>query len=99
LLKDKSRKDMCAVNYVLLLFVFSIIFINARMMTRMIMTSIALLAIAMPQLLDASRTRSLQNRLLLKTGFVVIGLGYHAFMLLTNWQNVVPYIPYWSLNA
>lgn len=95
-LKDRDEDDMNAINYVVLMFIFSIIFINARMMTRMIMTMVSLIAIAIPQLLDKSRTRSLRDYSILKFGFIAIGFVYHAFMLLSNWQNVVPYIPFWS---
>jgi hypothetical protein len=96
LLKAPTEDDMNAVNYVLLMLVFSILFINARMMTRMIMTTVALVAIAIPQLLDKSRTRSLNDYVLLKLAFLGIGSAYHAFMLFTNWQHVVPYVPFWS---
>ena len=95
-LKDPDQKDMTAVNYILLLFVSSVIFIQARMMTRVIMTLAAFLAIAMPQLLDKSRTKSDLNYFALKFSFIIIGFVYHAFLLLTNWQNVVPYIPFWG---
>ena len=95
-LNEKNQDDMTAVNYTVLLFISSIIFTNARIMIRVIMTAVALLAIAMPQLLDKSRTKSLRDYTILKMAFFAIGLVYHAFMLLTNWQNVVPYIPYWS---
>lgn len=94
-LENRTEEDMNAVNYVVLMLVFSIIFTNARMMTRMIMTMTALVAIAIPQLLDKPRTKSLRDYLILKIAFVSIGIGYHAFMLLSNWQNVVPYIPFW----
>lgn len=96
LLKDKNEDDASALSYVVLMFVFSILFINARMMTRMIMTEVALIAIAIPQLLDKARTSSHRDHLILKLGFIAIGFIYHAFLLLSNWQNVIPYIPYWS---
>ena len=95
-LKERTREDMLAVNYVLILLAFSIIFINARMMTRLIMTSVPLLAIAMPQLFDAKRMADRKIYDILYMLFITIGVGYHLFMLLSNWQNVVPYNPYWK---
>lgn len=93
--KEKNKEDDLAVNYTLLMLIFSILFINARMFTRLIMTMVPFLAIAIPQLLDKSRFRSDKDYYVLKIGTVFLGLIYHGFMLLTNWQNVVPYIPYW----
>jgi len=92
-IKYKSRECNMSIISVLLLFAFSLIFIESRIATRYIMTFSGLLTVAMPCLLDkeAATSKSLNSTLLLS--FVVIGLLYHAFMLYTNWQNVVPYIP------
>lgn len=94
-LEDKRPEDATAVNYMVLMVIFAIVFINARIMTRMIMTTVPLIAIAIPQLIDEDRTTSPKDCFLLKAGFVSIGVGYHLFMLFVNWQNVVPYIPFW----
>lgn len=95
-LKDKEVEDSISMNFVLLLFICSVIFVNARIMTRFIMAGIPYLAIAMPRLLDKTRSGFRSNRDICYVGFVIIGLLYHAFMLSVNWQNVVPYIPFWA---
>lgn len=95
-LKDKELEDSISMNLVLLLLICSVIFINARMMTRLIMSAIPFLAISMPRLLDKTRSGFRSNRDICCVGFVVIGFAYHAFMLAVNWQNVVPYIPFWA---
>ena len=54
------------------------------------------LAIAIPRLFDKKNTHDLQIRNFVFVLFLIIGCVYHGFMLLTSWQNVVPYIPYWK---
>lgn len=93
--KGKTEDDMNALIHVMLMFLFSILFINARIMTRMIMTMSAFIAIAIPQLLDRKRTMQERDCVVLRFGFIGIGFVYHTFMLTSNWQNVVPYIPFW----
>ena len=95
-LKNRSKEDAIALNIVALMFISSVLFINARMMTRAIMTLVALMAIAMPQLLDKQRSKVKQDCKLLKLGLLGVGMVYHIFMLTSNWQNVVPYIPFWK---
>ena len=94
-IKEKNKNDEIAVIYILIMVMCSVVFINARMMTRVMMTMVSLMAIAIPQLFDKRRSKMPRDLLALKLSFIAIGLAYHTFMLLTNWQNVVPYIPYW----
>lgn len=94
-IEEPNQDDMTAINYTLVLFISSVLFIQARMMTRVIMTLVAFLAIAIPRLMDKPRMKSDVNYFTLRFGFIIIAFVYHAFMLLTNWQNVVPYVPYW----
>ena len=70
------------------------------MMTRFIMTSSAFLAIAIPNLLIADGKRKIDDKKIksIARWVILIALAYHAFLLLTNWQNVVPYMPYWQKN-
>ena len=95
-LRIKTSVEETGLVYVLILFLFSIVFIKNRMIIRFIMSFIALLSIYMPMLLDKRKAKSKQKATSLIKLFVLIGLAYHAFMLLTSWQKVVPYIPYWE---
>ena len=95
-LRKKTIEDSTSLLYILILFVFSIIFINARMMTRMIMSMIPLFAISMPNLLFNDNTINKKYSSIYLFSTLFIGIIYHAFMLITSWQNVVPYIPFWK---
>ncbi|MBQ7407161.1 MAG: EpsG family protein [Clostridia bacterium] len=95
-LREKKMEDHLSIFFVLFLTFCSILFIQARMLTRMIMTMIPFLAIAIPRLFDKKNTHDLQIRNFVFVLFLIIGCVYHGFMLLTSWQNVVPYIPYWK---
>lgn len=94
-IKIKSIQEIRYITYVFILFLFSIIFINARIMTRMIMATVPLLSISAPNLLCNNNTINTRNRNVYLTLTIFIGIFYHGFMLFSNWQNVVPYIPYW----
>ena len=98
--REKSLDKHSALNLILVLFIFSVIFINARIMTRLIMTSVPLMAIAVPELLcDKKNTISHQNNAVYMLGFIAIGCVYHGFMLWMSWQSVVPFVPYWAGNV
>ena len=95
-LRCKTSVEETGIIYILFLLMFSIVFIRNHMIIRFIMSFIAFLSIYVPIILDKSKARSKQKVSLLLKSFVFIGLVYHAFMLLTSWQKVVPYIPYWD---
>lgn len=88
-----SRNDNAWVICAFLLFICSIIFIEARIAIRYIMVFSSLLAVAVPNMLEMTTARKKSLNTLLLSSFIIVGLAYHAFMLLTSWQNVVPYIP------
>lgn len=88
-----SKNDNVWVICAFLLFICSIIFIEARIAIRYIMVFSGLLAVAVPNMLEVTTVRKRSFNTLLLTSFIIVGLAYHAFMLLTSWQNVVPYIP------
>ena len=94
-LKQREREEHTAVCMIMGLLCFAILFINARMMTRFIMSSIPFLAIAMPRLLNRANTQRIDIRNVCFAGYTTIGIAYHAYMLMVNWQNVVPYVPFW----
>ena len=77
---------------VLLLFASAIIFTRSRIVIRYVMTFSGLLAVAMPNLLYSYKSREKRLNGLILFLFIIIGLLYHTFLLITNWQNVVPYI-------
>ncbi len=95
-IKDRNESEKIALNFVVLMFLSSVFFLNARLFIRLIMTCIPLMAVALPQLINKERMKSRKLYYLLMTGFVAIGLAYHSFLLLDNWQKVVPYVPFWS---
>ena len=95
--KNRDPDKSCALNHVMILFIFSLIFINARIMTRLIMTSVPLLAIAIPELLcDKNNIKNHKNNVVFMLAFILIGFVYHAFMLMTGWQKIIPYVAYWQ---
>lgn len=95
-LKKKTLDDEMGLVYIMFIFLFSVVFIKNRMIIRFIMSFIAFLSIYMPLILEKRKAKSKSNATLLFNSFVIIGLVYHAFMLLTSWQKVVPYTPYWE---
>ncbi|MBQ8174730.1 MAG: EpsG family protein [Clostridia bacterium] len=95
-LENREEKDERALHYVLILFCFSVVFINVRMMIRFIVTFIPLLAIAFPRLNAPENARDTKTTRYVTLAFMALGIFYHGFMLLTNWQNVVPYVSVFS---
>lgn len=92
---DKNVKD-CYVLLLLLLALSSILFVNARMMIRFMVSFMPFMAVGIPIVLNPVNTISRSQRNFVCTLVVLIALAYHAFLLITNWQNIVPYVPYWE---
>ncbi|MBR5778866.1 MAG: EpsG family protein [Bacteroidales bacterium] len=82
----------------LLMLMFSFLFINARIMTRFVMTSSAFLAIAIPNILISDRPFEYFHIKQKNISLIIIllGLVYNSFLLYVNWQNIVPYVPFWQ---
>lgn len=93
-IKEKKREHHVAMINIYLLFGCSVIFLNARIMIRFVMSFVPFLAIGFPKLLPQRKVKAME--FLCVAGYVVIGILYHAFMLINSWQNVVPYIPFWA---
>ncbi|MBE6619149.1 MAG: EpsG family protein [Ruminococcaceae bacterium] len=95
--RETGESKSNALNLITILFIFSVIFINARIMTRLMMTTVPLMAIAIPELVsDKKNIKSYDNNTVYTLGIIAIGCFYHGFMLWMSWQNVVPYVPYWA---
>lgn len=96
--KEHPKKDEQAIKHMYIMFCVSVIFLNARIMTRIIMFMVAMVSISMPTLFNKKEINSLRKyktHLLLFMAFIAIGVFYHWFMLDVNWQNIVPYVADW----
>lgn len=94
LIDEKKDTDRVYLFYIALVVVSSIVSMNARIAIRFIMSFVPLMSIAIPHLFSFKRTSSKKVMIALTICFMLIGLIYHGFMLISNWSNVVPYIPY-----
>lgn len=94
LLEDKTGKDKIYIFYIALVVIASIVSTNARIAIRFIMSFVPLMSIAVPHLLDVRRTKSKNFMILLVTCFIGVAFLYHGFMLVTDWSNVIPYVPF-----
>ena len=78
---------------------FAIIYTRNRMIVRLLMAFIAFFAIYVPELLSYDFVKNYNKHKYIFLSFIVIGLMYHGFMLLSSWQKVVPYLPYWNRTS
>ena len=96
-IKPKSRTiiDSDSVTQIMFLFLCAVIFTKARMIIRLMVVFIPLMAIAMPRFLcDQERAGNKKTMRILNGVFICIGTAYHVYLLASNWQNVVPYETY-----
>lgn len=96
-IKPKSRTiiDSDSVTQIMFLFLCAVIFMKARMIIRLMVVFIPLMAIAMPRFLcDKERAGNRMTMRILNGVFICIGTAYHVYLLASNWQNVVPYETY-----
>lgn len=96
ILKKNKTTDL-ALNSTMLLLASAVIYTNARLFIRVLVAMLPIVAISIPDLLcDKGNVVNEKKRFLSKTSIILLGLAYHMYMLLVNWQNVVPYVPYWE---
>lgn len=96
ILKKNKNTDL-ALNSTMLLLASAVIYTNARLFIRVLVAILPIVAITIPDLIcDKKNVVSEKKRVLSKYAIIIIGLLYHMYMLLVNWQNVVPYVPYWE---
>lgn len=93
--QEKYERNDLAVNATMILFACAIVYTNARIIIRLLVAMIPLVAISYPDLLCSDNSINIVNARLTKAGIIIIGLSYHIYMMIVNWQNIVPYIPYW----
>lgn len=88
----KNRKDVDKYfAFVLIVTIFSIMYTNSNIMIRLIVMMLPLYAIAIPKLLNKNDCISPNNQVLYTFGIVLVGIMYHTYMIMNNWQNIVPY--------
>lgn len=94
--EELSNKKAVAMSNVLLLFVLSFVFIRAAMAIRLMLMFMPFMAVGFPTLMSGPTTNiQIHNNKIIQFGIVIIGLAYHSFMMIENYQNIVPYIPFW----
>lgn len=94
---QKNRKTDLALNSTMILLSSAIIYTNARLFIRVLVAMLPYVAVSIPELLcPCNNVINEKTRWLSKVSVVAIGLSYHMYMMIVNWQNIVPYIPYWK---
>lgn len=95
-LLQKNKNTDLALNSTMLLLSSAVIYTNSRLFIRVLVAILPFVAISIPEVLNINNAINKKVAFLSKTFIIIIGIAYHLYMLLNNWQNVVPYIPYWN---
>lgn len=90
----KERNYDFRLMSIILLTVSAIAFTYASICIRFIVVLLPFLAVYLPDMLSDEKCRTPRFQVLYKYIITLICIAYHAYLVLNNWQNVVPYVTF-----
>ena len=94
--KQHSQLENQQLGMILLLTATALLFTNASIMLRFLVVFLPFMSVGLPDLLDDRNCIHQPTQVLYRYGTVLIAVAYHAFLVWNDWQDIVPYVPYWN---
>ena len=91
-LREKTCEQNRHLGFVILTAACSVIFITSSITIRLLVTLLPFMSIGLTELLWNNKNRASRNQVFLQYCTILLCLAYHAFLVLNNWQHIVPYV-------
>ena len=90
--KDKSNghNNLC-LGFMIIETAAAVFFINASIAIRLLVAFLPYMSVGISSLLGDKGCHNQVTQVLLRYVTVLICVAYHAFLVLNDWQNIVPY--------
>ena len=88
--KSDSHNNLC-LGYVMIVVALAFVYINASIAIRFIVAFLPFMSIGLSSLLDDKGCYNQGMQVFLRYVTVMICIAYHSYLILNDWQNIVPY--------
>lgn len=90
-LEEKTPKQNQNLGYVILTAAVSVIFVTSSIAVRLLVAFLPFMSVGLAEVLYAGKSKMPKTRVFLQYITLLLCLAYHAFLILNNWQHIVPY--------
>ena len=89
--QEKTSAQNRHLGYVVLTSAVSVIFVTSSIAVRLLVTMLPFMSVGLAELLQVSGSKNPRLQVFLQYLTVLLCVAYHSFLVLNNWQHIVPY--------
>ena len=90
--KDRTNlRNHQSLGYVIAVLSMAIVYMNASMAIRLLVAFLPFLSVGLADLLDDRECHNQGTQVFLRCTTIAISIAYHAYLIINDWQNIVPY--------
>lgn len=90
-LMEKSSAQNQHLGYIALTSALSVVFVTSRIAIRLLVTMLPFMSVGLAELLQTKVSKDVRLQVLLQYIIVMLCIAYHSFLIMNNWQHIVPY--------
>lgn len=90
-LTEKTHMQNQYLGYVIIVFVISAVFVTSRIAIRPLVTMLPFMSVGLAELLPVETSKNGRLQVFLQYITVMLCIAYHSFLVINNWQHIVPY--------
>lgn len=90
-LTEKTTAQNQHLGYIALTFALSIVFVTSSIAIRLLVTLLPFMSVGLAELLPIELSKNAKLHVFLQYITVILCIAYHSFLIINNWQHIVPY--------
>lgn len=90
LMKKNSAQNQ-HLGYIVLTSALSVVFVTSRIAIRLLVTMLPFMSVGLAELLQIEVSKDARLQVFLQYITVILCVAYHSFLIMNNWQHIVPY--------
>lgn len=90
-LKKKNAAQNQHLGYVVLTAAISVIFVTSRIAVRLLVAMLPFMSVGLAELLQIGESKNARLQVFLQYIMALLCIAYHSFLVINNWQHIVPY--------
>lgn len=90
-LKEKNSKQNQHLGYITITSALSVVFVTSSIVIRLLVTMLPFMSVGLAELLQIKESKDAKLQVLLQYITVLLCIAYHSFLIINNWQHIVPY--------
>ena len=92
--ENLSKKNFAQnqhLGYIVLTSAVSVVFVTSRIAIRLLVTMLPFMSTGLAELLQVGASKNAKLQVFLQYITVILCVAYHSFLIMNNWQHIVPY--------